>query len=364
MFERNLWTREAVQRHSVDLRQFIDFRQATLASGQRVVEVYNSSGLHFTILPDRGLDIWTASYKGLPLTWISLGSPQAPDYGEPWLRQFPGGLLATCGLTHFGPPETDPQTGETRDLHGRYNRLRAESMGVEWLGWGDDGKFRLRLSAMISEAMLFSEQLRLIRSYTITLGEPVIEIRDVVSNVGDQTTPLMILYHFNVGYPLVSAGARLYTAHEHVYARDEEARQGIDRWSDYDAPTPRYPEQVFFHHVRTDATHWSEAALLHEDFGLSVQWDTTNLPYLTQWKNTRESLYVCGIEPGNNTPGGRNAARETGTLRMIEPGETVTFQTALKVIDGAAEVATAKERIAELQQTGTPAANVNLSRFA
>jgi hypothetical protein len=59
----------------------------------RIVEAYNSSGLTFTILPDRGLDIWQASYNGRPLTWIALapGSPYQPDMGQEWLRQFNGG---------------------------------------------------------------------------------------------------------------------------------------------------------------------------------------------------------------------------------------------------------------------------------
>jgi hypothetical protein len=35
--------------------------------------------------------------------------------------------------------------------------------------------------------------------------------------------------------------------------------------------------------------------------------------------------YVCGIEPGNGFVGGRKAERENGTLRFIEPGETVRF---------------------------------------
>lgn len=75
MLEAKLLTRDEVERHSLDMRQFIDFRQATLPNGMRIIEAYNSSGLTFTLLPDRGMDIWMAHYKGVPLTWISQGSP-------------------------------------------------------------------------------------------------------------------------------------------------------------------------------------------------------------------------------------------------------------------------------------------------
>src|SRR5262245_2437740 len=132
-----MFDRPTVEKHSLDMRQFIDFRQATLPNGLRTVEVYNGSGLTFTLLPDRGLDIWTAHYKGKPLTWISQGSPFPPDFGQSWLRQFNGGLMTTCGLTHAGPPETDDQTGEIRDLHGKFTRLRAGSLQING-GWMSD----------------------------------------------------------------------------------------------------------------------------------------------------------------------------------------------------------------------------------
>ena len=87
MIDPTTWTPEELARHSVNTRQFIDFRQSTLPNGMRIIEAYNASGLTFTILPDRGLDIWAAHYNGLPLTWISQGSPHAPDFGQTWLQQ-------------------------------------------------------------------------------------------------------------------------------------------------------------------------------------------------------------------------------------------------------------------------------------
>src|SRR5436190_5200314 len=131
MLDANFLTREAVERHSLDMRQFIDFRQSTLPNGMRIIEAYNSSGLTFTILPDRGMDIWTAHFNGVPLTWISQGSPHPADFGQTWLQQFNGGLLTTCGLTHVGPPEKDDVTGEARGIHGDYTRLRAQDIWVD-----------------------------------------------------------------------------------------------------------------------------------------------------------------------------------------------------------------------------------------
>ncbi len=363
-------TRDELERHSVDMRQFIHFQRSTLPSGMRIVEAYNSSGLTFTVMLDRGLDIWTAHYKGIPLTWISQGSPHLPDFGLNFLQQFNGGLLTTCGLTHMGPPERDDQSGEVRDLHGRFSRLRADNVQILpiWMKdkVNDKEYYTLELSGFVSEGGLFKEQLRLERTYFMTLGRPEFDIFDKVTNVGDVPAPLMLLYHFNVGFPLVSKGARFYSAHEAVYPREDIARAGLTSWMEYDEATPAYAEQVFFHHVKTASSgSTTEAALLHDDFGLSISWDTHNLPYLTQWKNTRQGVYVSGIEPGNGIPEGQNAARASGRLVMIEPGRehAKRFHCRVSVLDGAEAVNECRQRIETLQQTGTPVAGVNFTGY-
>jgi len=40
-------------------------------AGCRVAEVRTGSGLTFSVLLDRGMDIGPAAYKGLPLAWVS-----------------------------------------------------------------------------------------------------------------------------------------------------------------------------------------------------------------------------------------------------------------------------------------------------
>ncbi|GAB4511004.1 MAG: aldose 1-epimerase family protein [Anaerolineae bacterium] len=334
--------RHTLEQHSVDMRQFIDFRESTLANGMRVIDAHNSSGLCFTLLPDRGLDIWAAAYNGTPLTWLSAGSPHPSDYGASWLRLFNGGLLTTCGLTHAGPPETDDLTGEQRDIHGNYTRLRADVLAKEG-AWADDHTYHLRLTGEVHEGRLFGEQLHLRRTYTLTLGQPRISLQDTVTNQGDQPAPLMLLYHCNVGYPLVQAGTQFVTNSD-VVPRDDEARTGLETWDQYTAAQPGYKEQVFFHHVRAP-----EAALLNDNIGLTFVWE--NLPYLTQWKNTRQGIYVSGVEPGNCIPEGQNAARRAGRLVMLQPGEAFTCALSLTVLDGAAAVQACRARITQQRET-------------
>lgn len=354
MLNPNTWSIDNLKKHSVDMRQFLDFRQSTLASGMRIIEAYNSSGFHFTILPDRGMDVWTASYKGIPLTWISQGSPHMPDNGQPWLRQFNGGLLTTCGLTHVGAPEKDDLSGEQRDLHGNFTRLRAGDVRVE------TDETTIRLKGTLAEAALFGSQLRLERTYTLTLGEPGFKIEDTVTNLSDEPSPLMVVYHCNLGYPLIAEGTRLSSANVKVYPGTVASDSDFANWPEYGSATPNFKEQVFFHHPRADENGMTEAILYREEIGLAFRWDTRQMPYLTQWKNTRQGMYVCGVEPGNCIPEGQNAARRNDRLEMLAAGASRSFGCEIMVLDGGDQVAKGINRIYKMRENGKPATGTNL----
>ena len=74
------------------------------------------------------------------------------------------------------------------------------------------------------------------------------------------------------------------------------------------------------------------------------------MPYLTQWKNTRQGIYVCGIEPGNCLPEAR-AWRAKG--RLVWLGRAAqTFGCTLTVLDGAEAVSGSAGRIAARARAG------------
>ena len=127
-------------RHIGDISQIAGIKQYQLTegneSGVNGVDFRTGSGLNFTVLPDRGLDISYAEYNGLPLCWRSGTGDVAPAYYEPqgfgWLRGFSGGLLTTCGMTHVGEPDENGSHG----LHGRVSHIPAKNVWVDsrWEG--------------------------------------------------------------------------------------------------------------------------------------------------------------------------------------------------------------------------------------
>lgn len=339
IFGRN-WTKRELLERVGDLAQVagpdpFTYRDG-VREGVRAVRLRTGGGLSFTVLPGRGMDISHAEFHGQPLGWISQTGEAHAHAFEPeergWLRTFYGGLLTTCGLSNAGGHNTDD--GEALGIHGRIAHIPAEEETIETRWDGDDCTFTV--GGTLREARVFGENLRLTRRIRAKLGVNAIAIEDRVENVGFKTLPLMLLYHLNFGWPLVSETTEVVGDIRKTEPRDAVAETGIDRWSRFQTPTPGYEEQCFFHGVAADPNGIASVSLVNRMAGIGVRVDYTQatLPHLTQWKMMGQGEYVCGIEPANCRVFGRAAERAAGRLQTIAPGETRTFGVTLTVLDG------------------------------
>ena len=298
--------------------------------GMRVVEVNNGSGLSFTVYPDRGMDIGQAWCNGTPLAWLSRNGEVAPQFYDPsgieWLRTWAGGLLTGCGLANVGGPGTSSD-GESHGLHGRLSHIPAEEVNTS-AEWSDDGVYTLSVSGRMRHGRVFGENLVLTRRITAALGEAAITVRDTVENQGNSPAPFMLLYHLNLGWPLVDAGAYLDMPKHKVVPQNDHAAAGLDAWSEITAPVPGFAEQVYYHTLPKNRQGLASARLVNPKLGLAfrVTYRTAELPYLIQWKMMGQGEYVVGLEPSNCLPEGREQNAKKGILRTLAPGEsTETF---------------------------------------
>ena len=335
--------------NEADLRQLVgganqlaSVRRSVLEDGRgrgaRVADVNNGSGLSFTLGLDRGMDIVEASFKGLPLAFLAPGGHCHPAFYEPigfgWLRTWSAGLVTTCGMLNVGPPDEGADifgVGGPQGLHGRASHCPAANVAVEE-AWRD-GKFQLSVKGTLREDRMFGEHLRRERSVRAELGSNHIEIRDRVHNDGFSSVPLMLLYHINLGFPLLSPVAELAAVKHEVTPRDETAAQGLARWHLAEHPIPGVKEQCFLHSLPPGEDGMARIALRNSAAGLSfeVGYRVAELPHLMQWKMMGQGEYVMGLEPSNNTVSGRHGDEAKGTLRRVEPGQTVETLVTLTV---------------------------------
>jgi hypothetical protein len=304
------------------------------AAGMAAVEVWTGSGLRFTVLPDRCLDLLDVSFNGMALGWIGPPGPVHPARynarGREWLWTFSGGLLTTCGLSTAGAQGED--LGEQLGIHGRASALSAEQVAATARWEGDD--YVLRVAGQMREAALFGPNLVLRRELRAALGGRSITITDTVENAGYATTPHMLLYHINLGWPLLDAAAELVSSALHVSARDAAAAPGLQQHARFSPPVPGYAEQVFYHDMLAGDDGFVTVRVLNRPLGLGLElrYRQEELPWFSQWKQVGQGAYVLGLEPANCQVEGRAAERARGTLQALRPGERREYVLHLRVL--------------------------------
>ncbi len=303
------------------------------ARGVKAADVRTGSGLAYTVLLDRAMDISYAEYAGIPVGWICKNGIVSPQYyengGIGFLRTFSGGLTTTCGLTQAGEPGVDGD--EILGIHGRVSHIPAEEYRTSEKWERED--FVMTISGQVRETCLYAENMVLKREITSRLGGTTIEITDTVENQGYNDTPFMLLYHINFGYPVVSEHTRLYSSAEKVEAWNEDAKKGDGKWDRFQKPTPGYSYQNFLHHMPAGRDR-VYAALVNEEipFGGYVEYSPKEMPCFNEWKMMGQQDYVVGLEPGINIPEGRLKARENNRLTILMPGESRSFSYTIGVL--------------------------------
>ena len=287
--------------------------------GMTLLNIRNGLGLELTLSADRAMDISRLSYNGSNMGYFAPCGYVAPSFydnkGAGFLKSFTAGFLTTCGLTAVGSPCTDE--GEELPLHGTLSNTPCES----YCTYEDEEA--IFVEAEVRDASLFGRQLILHRQYVISKLDNKIRIFDTVENVGNSTSPCMLLYHFNIGYPLLSENAKLYIPANSVSARNEHAAEDIDNCRVLEKPQVGYEERCYYYDVAETDDCIASVGIFNPDInkGLILSYSKDTLDSFVEWKMMGEYEYVLGLEPANCTPDGRDVMREEGKLKFVEPGE-------------------------------------------
>ena len=340
-----------------------------LETGVRVAQVKTGAGFGFSVLLDRGMSISDAEYKGAALGWKSQTGDVGPSYYDPrgaeWLRGFFGGLLTTCGLTWAGAACTDE--GTDLGLHGRGAFLPAETINAtgEWIG----DRYAIRVEGRVREARVFGPNMVLTRKIETELGSNRMMVEDTITNEGWSDTPLMILYHFNIGFPVLDDGARLITSSTRYVPRDKDAWDRHEEFSRFGPPEPSFREKVYFHDVAVDREGYAYAGIVNEKFdggkgiGVSLKFRKDQLNRLIEWKMIGEGEYVVGMEPSNCLVMGRAKEREWNTLQVLRPGEIKKVQIELAVLTNHEGIRAFRDTVEKLTRGKEPSLVKDVDEF-
>ncbi len=289
--------------------------------GMRLLEITNGQGLQITLSPDRCCDISRLRFLGRNMGYLNPCGHVAPAYYDAtedhWLKSFTAGFLTTCGLETVGTPSVDE--GEYFSLHGTIANQPCEH--VYWTTEED----KLIVNALIKDENIFSRKLRLQRRISISTKKNEFEVEDTIINTGDSVEPIMLLYHMNMGYPLLDEESVVSIPSIEVKPRNAHAEDDLENWRHMQKPTAGYVERCYYHRF---ADENGSARIFQPKLGieLGVGFNTNDLDGFTEWKMMGVRDYVLGLEPGNCYPDGRKTMREKGMLKFLEPNERKTYR--------------------------------------
>lgn len=296
--------------------------------GMRLYEIHNGTGLHMTVSPDRNGDITRLRYKDTNLSYFSPCGYVAPAYydrmGSNWLASFTAGFLTTCGLQAVGSPCVDE--GEDLPLHGSIANIPCERAY-----WTEEEE-SYTIYTTTKDETIFGRKLTLKRKLIISKTESAFVIEDTITNTGDRVEPFEILYHMNMGYPLLDEDSIITIPSKEVTPRDEHAAEDIANWMHMEKPTAGYQERCYYHKF-ADEKGFAKIYQPKLDIGVEITFDAKKLDGFVEWKMMGIRDYVLGLECGNCYPDGRDIMRKNGMLKFLQPGEIIGYSVAIKVTE-------------------------------
>lgn len=307
------------------------------ASGMKGFAIKNDC-LSFQVLSDKCLDIQELSYKGCNFSFLAkqglIGRMDYDTHGEEGTSSIMGGLLFTCGLENTCLP---CKKGETYyPMHGRIRSAPAEHVCASAKWEGD--QYKLSVSGEMREAKLFGNNMTLNRTIETIYGEKSLTITDVIENTSYREEPMMILYHFNMGYPLLDEHSTVIMPTCKITPRDLEAEKNLDIWNQMERARENEPERVYLHELKADELGNTFACLINErrELGIKISFNKKCLPRFVQWKSLGAGDYAMGLEPTNSNVYGRD--REGDAIHKLQPFEKEVIKFEITILDGKEEL--------------------------
>lgn len=289
-----------------NLQQVASIRRYTLTEGcgkdLDVLDCDNGK-IRFLLNVSKACDIMQLYHEGQNMSFVSKNGFMKREI--PFLNRFEGGMLYTCGLDSVGGREG-------YELHGTFHNTPAEIIRAEC---NENG---IVVEAIIRNTALFGKNLVMKRKiFTAVLGDSV-TLEDTLINEGYRDEEYCLLYHVNVGYPMLDEGAKIVADVKSYTPRTAWAKENEGTMYEMNTAKACAEETCYFLRMRKPCVQLVNPKI-GKTFGLTYSADT--LPYFVEWKSMASGDYALGLEPATTELDDRFAyktihAQEKKTFRL------------------------------------------------
>lgn len=319
--------------------------EVTLDRGVRAVRLENDV-LAATVLVDKGADVYELvnKPKGIDVLWKSPWGLRRPGGGHPsafqssvtWIEAYEGGWQEI--FPSGGGPAI--YKGVELNFHGEASTSAWDFEVAPGDGWAE-----LRLSLRLARSPF-----RIERTMRVEVGQPVLHLKERITNDGGEPMDYMWGHHPAFGQPFLSAACRVDTNAVTLIADDayEPPASPVDLGRSYRWPQggrgreaidlSRVPGPNEARAILAYVTEWDGECAWYAitnaelGFGVGIVWQISAFPHAWFWQEMHASpgfpwykgVYVMAIEPGTSYPGQGlvNVMEKTGTHRTLAPGES------------------------------------------
>ena len=307
------YSREELLRRTGDTGVLYGARLMTLrdgfSDGLRVIDVRTTAGLRLLLSESQCLDILELSFKGNNIGFTTANGFSANTYARPtsdfheFKRFWPGNMLYTCGLRNTGASNLCGD--EDFAVHDSIGLTPATKVGIDI---DDRGVIQIT-GTMLESSIDYCLELK--RTFHIPGDGSKISVRDRVRNLRHNPEWVFLLYHINFGFPFVGEDLFLEWPRGSVEPRDDHSAKFMDSYGKIATPVDNAKEQYFIHHADDNRAH---AAFYNPQLGIGARicYDTSELPFLVEWKGVGSSHYSLGVELSTSRIRGRKEELEDG----------------------------------------------------
>ena len=262
--------------------QVASVRRYTITEGRErgfdVLDCDNGT-LRFLLNLSRACDIMQLYHEGANVSFVSKNGFTSRE--TPFAKRFEGGMLYTCGLDNIGAREGYEMHGTLHNIPAHLTSAVCDERGI-------------RVEAEIRDTALFGKNLVLRRRITSAVGSGALTLEDTLVNEGYRDEKYCILYHINIGYPMLDVGAVIEADVESCVPRTEWARVCEAERFRMGEPVPNKEECCYFLKLGEP-----RISLVNKPLGkrLTVNYSGDTLPYFVEWKSEGSGDYALGFEP-------------------------------------------------------------------